>query len=38
MEDRENVDRIVAYHIDDAVTPKDNFADVFLTNFWDNTS
>ena len=38
MEHRENVDFIFAYHIDNAVTPKDNFADILLTNFWYNTS
>ena len=38
MEHRENVDFIFAYHIDNAVTPKNNFADVLLTNFWYNTS
>ena len=38
MEHRENVDLVFAYHIDNAVTPKNNFPDVFLTNFWYNTS
>jgi hypothetical protein len=38
MEHRANVDLILAYHIDNAVTPKDNFADIFLTNLWYNSS
>ena len=38
MEHRENVDLIFAYHVDNAVTPKDNFTDILLTNFWHNTS
>ena len=38
MEHRENVDLIFAYHVDNAVTPKDNFADSLLTDLWYNTS
>ena len=38
MEHRENVDLIFAYHIDNAVTSKDNFANVLLTNFRYHTS
>lgn len=37
MEHRENVDLLFAYHIDNAVTPKDNLADILLTNLWYNT-
>lgn len=36
MEHRENVGFILAYHIDNAVTPKDNFADILLTDLWYN--
>ena len=38
MKHRENVDFILTYHIDNAVTPKDNFTDILLTNFWYNPS
>jgi len=38
MEHRENVDLIFAYYIDNAVTPKDHFADILLTHFWHNPS
>ena len=38
MEHRENTDLIFAYHIHNAVTPKDNFSDILLTNLRYNPS